>query len=64
MRTMGVIFGETFSASRGVLLFREPQDLLRLLQASFEEKLAREAAFEVAAGAVLTKNAELYRRLA
>ena len=34
------------------------------VQASVEEKLARETAFEEAAGEVLAKNAELYKRLA
>lgn len=35
-----------------------------LLQASVEEKLAREDEFNRAAAAVLAKNAELYKRLA
>jgi hypothetical protein len=35
-----------------------------LLQASVEEKLAREDEFNRAAAAVLAKNAELYERLA
>ena len=48
---------ETAAQKRGVSV----EELLRV---SFEEKLAREAAFEVAAATVLTKNAELYRRLA
>lgn len=33
------------------------------LQASFEEKIERDAQFESAAARVLEKNAELYRRL-
>jgi len=35
----------------------------QLLQASIEEKIERDAQFESAAGRVLEKNAELYRRL-
>jgi cell division protein FtsI/penicillin-binding protein 2 len=35
----------------------------QLLQASVEEKIQRDAQFERAAGRVLEKNAELYRRL-
>jgi len=35
----------------------------QLLQASVEEKIERDAQFESAAGRVLEKNAELYRRL-
>ncbi|MEA2415715.1 MAG: hypothetical protein QOI58_2372 [Thermoanaerobaculia bacterium] len=35
----------------------------QLLQASVEEKIERDAQFERAAGRVLEKNAELYRRL-
>jgi len=35
----------------------------QLLQASVEEKIQRDALFESAAGRVLEKNAELYRRL-
>lgn len=35
----------------------------QLLQASVEEKFERDAQFESAAGRVLEKNAELYRRL-
>jgi predicted transcriptional regulator len=36
----------------------------QLLQASVEERIQRDAEFEKAAGRVLEKNAELYRRLA
>jgi hypothetical protein len=35
-----------------------------LLQATFEEKLLRDAQFDAAARKVLEKNTELYRRLA
>jgi hypothetical protein len=35
-----------------------------LLQTSIEETLLRDAQFDAAAGHVLSKNAELYRRLA
>jgi hypothetical protein len=35
----------------------------QLLQASVEEKIQRDAQFERAAGPMLEKNAELYRRL-
>lgn len=35
----------------------------QLLQASVEEKMQRDSQFETAAGRVLQKNAELYRRL-
>jgi hypothetical protein len=35
----------------------------QLLQTSVEEKIERDAQFERAAGRVLEKNAELYRRL-
>jgi hypothetical protein len=35
----------------------------QLLQESVEEKIERDAQFERAAGRVLEKNAELYRRL-
>ena len=34
-----------------------------LIQASLEEKLSRDEQFEMAAGYVLAKNAELYKRL-
>ena len=34
-----------------------------LVRSSVEEKLARDAEFEHAAGRVLSKNAELYKRL-
>jgi len=35
-----------------------------LVRTSVEEKLARDAEFERATGAILKKNAELYKRLA
>jgi hypothetical protein len=48
---------EAAAGKRGVSV----EDLVRL---SVEEKLARDAEFERAAETVLTKNAELYKRLA
>jgi hypothetical protein len=48
---------EKAASDRGV-------SVAELLQASVEEKLARDGEFKEAAAAVLAKNAELYKRLA
>jgi hypothetical protein len=52
------IFSRIESAAR-----ERGMSIEQLLQASVEEKIARDAQFEAAIGRVLEKNAELYRRL-
>lgn len=64
MKTLEVDLPDDVAVKAEALATKHGVSVEQLLRVSLDEKLARDAELEEAVQAVLTENAELYRRLA